>query len=113
VVAVTCSDTLMTAYNRMRMFDVSQLPVMDDGTIKGLIDESDILLAVYGNEEHFQQQVADFMVTHLEVVPPSASIESLLPLFKADKIAIVAEGDKFHGLITRVDLINHIRKTIN
>jgi cystathionine beta-synthase len=53
------------------------------------------------------------MVTHLEVVPPSASYESLLPLFKADKIAIVAEGTTFYGLITRVDLINHIRKTIN
>ncbi len=113
IVAVTGDDTLMTAYNRMRMFDVSQLPVMDNGVIKGLIDESDILLAIYGQEQHFQQQVSDFMVTHLEVVPPSATPESLLPLFKADKIAIVAEGETFYGLITRVDLINHIRKTIN
>ena len=113
VVAVTGEDSLMTAYNRMRMFDISQLPVMDNGVIKGLIDESDILLAIYGQEQHFQQQVADFMVSDLEVVPPSASAESLLPLFKADKIAIVAEGETFYGLITRVDLINHIRKTIN
>lgn len=113
VVAVTADDTLLTAYNRMRMFDVSQLPVMADGTIKGLIDESDILLAVYGHEEHFQQRVADFMVSHLEVVPPSASLESLPPLFKEDMIAIVAEGSTFYGLITRVDLINHIRKTLS
>jgi len=53
------------------------------------------------------------MVTQLQVVPPSASLESLLPLFKEDKIAIVAQGGTFHGLITRVDLINHIRQTIN
>jgi len=113
VVVVSGEDTLMTAYNRMRMFDVSQLPVMAEGSIKGLIDESDILLAVYGNEDHFQQQVADFMVASLEVVPPSATLESLLPLFKADKIAIVAADGIFYGLITRVDLINHLRKAIH
>ncbi len=113
VVAVTGEDTLMTAYNRMRMFDVSQLPVMDQGSIKGLIDESDILLAIYGKEEHFQKQVVDFMVTDLEFVAPSAPIESLQSLFEADKIAIVADDTTFYGLITRVDLINHIRKTIN
>jgi len=113
VVAVSGEDTLLTAYNRMRMFDVSQLPVIAEGSIKGLIDESDILLAVYGKDEHFQKQVADFMVTSLEVVPPSATLKSLLPLFNADKIAIVADDDIFYGLITRVDLINHLRKAIN
>ena len=30
---------------RMRMYDVSQLPVVEDGKIVGLVDESDLLLA--------------------------------------------------------------------
>ncbi len=53
------------------------------------------------------------MVTDLEFVAPSAPIESLQSLFEADKIAIVADDTTFYGLITRVDLINHIRKTIS
>ena len=36
-------DSLLTAYGRMRRGDVSQLPVLDDGKLVGIIDESDIL----------------------------------------------------------------------
>ena len=42
-VTVGPEDTLLTAYNRMRAADVSQLPVLDDGRLIGLIDESDLL----------------------------------------------------------------------
>jgi cystathionine beta-synthase len=93
------------------MFDVSQLPVVDDGQIVGLIDESDILLNIYGDEDSFQKKVASAMVTNLEIVPPKASIDDILLLFREDKIAIIADDDQFYGLITQIDLINHLRKT--
>ena len=51
------------------------------------------------------------MVTNLELVPPSASIDDIVALFKEDKIAIVFENDIFYGLITQIDLINYLRKT--
>src|SRR3546814_16932481 len=41
------SDTINTAYNRMRANDVSQLPVMDGDRIVGLLDEEDLLMAVH------------------------------------------------------------------
>ena len=111
IVTVTSEDNLITTYKRMRMFDVSQIPVMDDGKVVGLIDESDILLGIYNNEKSFDQQVSSIMVTDLKIVPPSASIDSILHLFKEGKIAIVADDDTFYGLITQIDLINHLRKT--
>ena len=111
VVTVTSEDNLLTTYKRMRMFDVSQLPVVDDGHIVGLIDESDILLGIYEDEDNFQMKVAEVMVTRLETVAPSASIDDIVALFKEDKVAIIADGDTFFGLITQIDLINHLRKT--
>lgn len=110
IVTVTSEDNLITTYKRMRMFDVSQVPVMDHGKVVGLIDESDILLGIYNNEKSFDQQVSSIMVTDLKIVPPSATIDSILHLFKEDKIAIVADNETFYGLITRIDLINHLRK---
>lgn len=110
IVTVTSKDNLLTTYKRMRMFDVSQVPVIDDGKVVGLIDESDILLGIYNNEKNFQQQVSSIMVTDLEIVPPSADIDSILHLFKEDKVAIVADDNTFYGLITQIDLINHLRK---
>ncbi len=111
VITVTSEDNLITTYKRMRMFDVSQLPVVDDGRIVGLIDESDILLGLYEDKDSFQMKVGEVMVTNLETVPPSASIDKIVELFKEDKVAIIADADKFHGLITQIDLINHLRQT--
>ncbi len=111
VVTVTSEDNLITTYKRMRMFDVSQLPVVDAGNIVGLIDESDILLGLYEDMDSFQMKVSEVMVTNLEKVPPSAGIDKIVELFKEDKVAIIADGDHFHGLITQIDLINHLRQT--
>ena len=112
MVTVTPDDNLITTYKRMRMFDVSQIPVMQDGSIVGLIDESDILLGIYEDKDSFQMKVGEVMVTDLELLPPSARIDAVVQLFKQDKVAIIAEDDRFYGLITQIDLINHLRKAM-
>jgi cystathionine beta-synthase len=111
VVTVKTGETLATAYGRMRMFDVSQLPVMDaDGHVVGLVDESDLMLAVYESEDAFNELAGDHMVAKLETLKPGDPIDALLPLFRAEKVAIVKDADTFYGLITRVDFINYLRK---
>ena len=111
MVTVTSEDNLITTYKRMRMFDVSQLPVVDAGKIVGLIDESDILLGLFEDKDSFQMKVASVMVRNLETVAPDASIETIVELFKQDKVAIIADSNNFYGLITQIDLINHLRQT--
>ncbi|MEQ8444127.1 MAG: pyridoxal-phosphate dependent enzyme [Alphaproteobacteria bacterium] len=111
VVTLKTNETLATAYGRMRMFDVSQIPVMDtDGHIAGLLDESDLMLAVHESDDAFNEAVGDHMVTKLETVAPSDPVDALLPLFRAEKVAIVKDADTFYGLITRVDFINYMRR---
>jgi cystathionine beta-synthase len=95
----------------MRMFDVSQLPVVDAGKIVGLIDESDILLGLFEDKDSFQMKVSSVMVTDLVTVAPTATIDTIVALFKQDKVAIIADSDTFYGLITQIDLINHLRQT--
>ena len=41
---------------------------------------------------------------------PGDPLDALLPLFRAEKVAIVKDADTFYGLITRVDFINYLRK---
>jgi cystathionine beta-synthase len=112
-VTVRPSDTLLTAYNRMRAADVSQLPVVEDARLVGIIDESDILAAVEGPEltrnERFATVVADSMTEAVKTLQVNAPLDALPPIFAHNEVALVCEGDKFVGLITRVDLINHLR----
>ena len=113
VVTIGPQDTLLTAYNRMRSSDISQLPVVDHGKLVGILDESDILTAVEGGEAHralkFKTLVQDAMTRKVKTLQASQPIDSLLRVFDRDEVAVVLDGEEFMGLITRVDLINHLR----
>ncbi|MBW8311620.1 MAG: pyridoxal-phosphate dependent enzyme [Rhizobium sp.] len=111
-VVVGPNDTLHVAYQRMKMYDVSQLPVMDGERIVGIVDESDVLLHVYGNEARFRDSVASAMVSQLNVLEVTSPMESLLPVFERGQVAIVMDGPKFLGLITRIDLLNYLRRRV-
>jgi cystathionine beta-synthase len=110
VATVSADEKVLAAYQRMKLYDVSQLPVLRDGRIVGLVDEEDILLEVYDNPDHFNEPVTEAMASNLITVPPSASIEQLMEIFKRGMVAIVVDGDEFLGLITRIDLLNWLRR---
>ncbi len=109
-VVIGPDEPLTTAYARMKLYDVSQLPVMDNDRVVGIVDESDLLLAVYGHVDHFRSPVREAMITQLEKVDVRASLDDVLAIFKAGHVAIVTEGDHFHGLITQIDLLNYLRR---
>jgi predicted transcriptional regulator len=109
-VVVAPGDQLTVAYQRMKLYDVSQLPVMDGDQIVGIIDESDVLLHVYANEAKFRDPVSTAMVSKLQQLEVKSSIEALVPVFELGHVAIVMDGAKFIGLITRIDLLNYLRR---
>jgi cystathionine beta-synthase len=111
-VVVGPADLLVTANQRMKLYDVSQLPVMDGDNIVGIIDESDALLHVYGDEARFRDPVSTAMVSKLDRIEVDAPIESLLPVFDRGHVAIVMDGPRFLGLITRIDLLNWLRRRV-
>lgn len=111
VITVGPSDSLLTAYKRMRDSDVSQLPVVDqNGRPVGFIDESDVLVKVHRDSTHFNDPVQNAMTDKLETLPPTAKINDLLEVFDRGRVAIVMDGGKFLGLITRTDLLSYLRR---
>ena len=113
VVSVSPDDTLLTAFQRMRLADVSQLPVLADGRkLVGVIDESDILLGMREDPTHFRLTVASAMTDKVETLPASASLAELQVELDRGLVAIIADAAGFHGLITRVDLLNHLRRSL-
>jgi cystathionine beta-synthase len=117
VVTVAPEDTLNIAYARMKLYDVSQLPVLDGERIVGLLDESDLLLAASHDQAAFRQPVRTFMTSRLETVTPSTPVADLLPIFERGLVPILVdadvggvEGGRFLGLITRIDVLNYLRR---
>ena len=104
-------DPVGQAVKRLGMYSVSQMVVMDHKSrVVGIIDEGDILLAVTGGEDAWQRPVSDYMTRRLETITPDKPVEALLPIFRADRVALVVDekGD-YLGLITKIDLINYLR----
>lgn len=110
VVSVTPDDPLQTVFIRMRSAEVSQIPVIREGQIIGLIDETDLLNRVSEGAHGFSEPASSAMVTALEVLPPSAGLDRLQDVLDRGLVAIIADGPRFHGLITRFDLLNHLRR---
>ncbi|HYI97614.1 MAG TPA: cystathionine beta-synthase [Bryobacteraceae bacterium] len=112
VITVAPGDSLLTAYQRMRMADISQLPVLQDGKPVGILDESDLLMAVQGGDELFKEPVSRAMTTRLKTLRPDASIESVYEILNEGLVAMIMDGDLFVGLITRTDLLNFMRRRL-
>ncbi len=106
------TETVASAFARMRAADISQLPVIEDGRVVGIVDESDLLDALAAGADAkrvFGQPVGEVMTRELETVSADAPVEELLPLFARNLVPLVMEGGAFLGLATRIDLINYYR----
>lgn len=117
------TDPVRNVIKRMGMYGVSQMVVKDEsGKVTGIVDEGDILLAVNidgGDEKHpgeggaFDRPVSDFMTRRLETIRPEAPVSALMPIFRADRVAIVVDKQgTYFGLITKFDMINYLRSQL-
>ena len=126
------TDPLSQAVKVMELQNISQMAVVetvhltstgrDHDKVVGIIDESDILMAVVEGGSALSRPVSDFMTTRLETISPGAKVEDLIPIFRADRVAIVVDdnppegaGTEFReylGLITKIDLINYLRRQL-
>lgn len=108
------TDPIRQAIKRMGMYGVSQMVVKDaSGRVTGILDEGDILLGVHTDTEAFERPVSDFMTRRVETVWPDSPVSSLMPIFRADRVAIVVDKKGvFYGLITKIDMINYLRSQL-
>lgn len=113
VVTVAPTDTLLTAFNRMRSADLAQLPVIDNGKLAGIIDESDLLLHITADGGGFSGPVSSTMTAQLQTLAPSASMQQLRGILDRGLTAVISDSDRFYGLITRFDLLNHLRRNLS
>jgi cystathionine beta-synthase len=81
--------------------------------VVGIIDESDLLMAGFAEAARFGEPVRNAMSARLETVAADAPLDALLPIFDKGHVVIVVDQGKFLGLITRIDLVNHLRHRID
>jgi cystathionine beta-synthase len=112
VFTVASGDSLLTAYGKMKLYDVSQLPVVDDGKVVGVVDESDLLLHSVDDPRKLHSMVRDVMATSVRTVAVTTPVREVLPLLAAGLSPIVVDGDALVGIVTRIDVLNYLRRKL-
>jgi cystathionine beta-synthase len=111
-ITVGPNDVLTTAHNRLRNAGFSQLPVMSEGELVGVVTEDTIIRFVFGKPELMNGPVQDAMQTEFIRLQKDASLNNLVAMLQVQPYAAVMDGDDFIGLITRSDVLNHLRKQL-
>ena len=113
MITVSPGETLLVAYNRMRASDISQIPVMDEGKLLGVMDEEDLLFTVSQEPGKFSDNVSLHMIDKLDTLQFDSTKDELLTILSEGKVAIIFDKEIFIGFVTKVDLINFYRNKLN
>ena len=113
MITVSPGETLLVAYNRMRASDISQIPVMVEGKLLGVMDEEDLLFTVSQEPGKFSDNVSLHMIDKLDTLQFDATKDELLSVLSEGKVAIIFDKEIFIGFVTKVDLINFYRNKLN
>ena len=70
------------------------------------------MAACYHANAHFRDPVSRAMSASPHTLAPNATLAELRAVLDRGLTAIIADDQGFHGLITRFDLLNHLRRTI-
>jgi cystathionine beta-synthase len=112
VITVAPEDTLLAAFGRFKLYDISQLPVMREDRVVGIIDETDVLFAVTRDPSRFGDPVSAHMSVRLKTLAPAAPLEDLVGVLGDGYAALVVEGERFFGVITPIDVLNYLRRRL-
>ena len=104
------TETLQQVLGKMRLYEISQVPVMDGKTLVGIVDETDILTTVTGDPAAFNAAVGTIMRRELETIDVKSPPTDLVPILKRHHAACVLDQGQFLGLITPIDFLNFLRK---
>jgi cystathionine beta-synthase len=109
-ITVGPTDVLATAHNRLRNAGFSQLPVMDQERLVGVVTEDTIMQFVYGKPALMNAAVGDAMETAFIKLQRKESMNNLVAMLRVQPYAAIMDGDAFLGLITRSDVLNYLRR---
>lgn len=106
IISIPSDKSIKNAASKMRKYSISQLPVINEKKLVGMISEKNIAHALAENSE--KNIVENIMDSPPPVVDIKTSFEVIKGLLEYTPVIIVSKKGKYSGLITRADLLSLI-----
>ncbi len=110
LITVKTEELVSHAIERMRKYNISQIPVMDSEGLVGSVDESALFAAFLDDKNKGDTPIKDVMKEAYPIVKDTTSIEDISKLIKeGNQAVLVALENGKHHIITKYDVISHIK----
>ncbi|MGH2591888.1 MAG: CBS domain-containing protein [Anaerolineae bacterium] len=108
VVSVSPLDSVYDAIARMREYDISQMPVISDGRLVGIVTESNLLsyLVLAGNRA--EDSIAPIVNRQVTTIGVEAGLENVIGMFTEGSAVVAVDHEQVVGIITKIDLIDYL-----
>jgi glucose-6-phosphate 1-epimerase len=108
LVAAAPTDRVREIIERLKIHDISQMPVLSDGKLVGMINESTLLTYLAAPGHTTEDSIAPMINRQVTAIAPDLPAAALMNLFGSGQAILVAEGDRVLGILTKLDLIEFL-----
>ena len=112
VITANVDDKVFKVVETMKEHDISQLPVLDNGKLVGLINEADLLRHMVSGSHRIVEPIRGIVEHDVETVSRGTSLATVSEAFSNGRsMAVVLDTDRIAGVITKIDLIDYLART--
>ncbi len=112
IISASSKETLADAVMKMKEHAVSQLPVLDQERLVGIVTESDLLSKLVEGNASLSSAIAEVMFRNVHTVRTDSDASDLLAIFGRGEVGVVVDGnEKLAGVITKMDLVDQLTGT--
>jgi cystathionine beta-synthase len=106
------ADTVADSVLTMKECGVSQLPVLDEGRLVGIITESDLLGKLVEGRASLSSTVAEVMFRNVKTVHESEDAGVLTRMFAEGLVGLVIDDEqRLKGLVSKMDLVDFLTRS--
>ena len=110
LVTAKTEELVSHAIDRMRQYDISQIPVEDSDGFVGSVDESDLFKLYFEDKNIADKPIKEVMRSVLPIVKKDTSIDIISKLINKDNKAVLVDLDNGkYQIITKYDVISVIQ----
>ncbi len=110
VVAVSPGATLREVIDTLKSHGISQVPVVKEGKLFGLVHEVDVLRHLLDGSATQESTIEGIIESDYATVTPATKVELLKGVLGDAKLAVVMEGEAVVGVVTKIDLIDYLTR---
>lgn len=108
LVSITPSATVQEALDLMTQYELSELPIMQDGNVLGRVRENRLFTQILQDRTSAEHTVETVMEDPMPIVEAHADVKDAIALLRETPSILVRDFGRIVGIISRHDVLEYI-----